>query len=334
VTFLTAYIAEIVDGLQNWHEDNWDTWRYGLMTEGERSAGTWRDEVEAAVGLVEPHLAEWGWLYSILADDESRSTLVKVLAFHALGHRRIRFPLSTPSYWRAIQDMEKLCVPGDSIDTDVCTIDRINLAIGDTPLSLYTTPQSAVAEFVLQQYCCKIAGGEIGAQAGDTVIDGGACWGDSTLMLALRSERVIAVESDPANMIILRKNMALNPTLAGRISIDERALWSETGVSLARAGIGPGAGVGTGTGGPPSVAIDDLGLDQLSFLKLDIEGTEVQTLLGAEQSLRKWKPRLAIAAYHHLSDLVSLPVYLSGFGYKFYLRHFSVHAEETVLFAA
>jgi hypothetical protein len=68
---------------------------------------------------------------------------------------------------------------------------------------------------------------------------------------------------------------------------------------------------------------------------MDIEGAEPFALRGAEQTLRKYKPNLAIAIYHSLSDFVKIPEYLSslGLGYKFYLGHFTIHEEETILYA-
>jgi hypothetical protein len=45
---------------------------------------------------------------------------------------------------------------------------------------------------------------------------------------------------------------------------------------------------------------------------------------------------MAIAAYHRLDDLAVLPAYLDalGCGYRFRLAHTTMHAEETMLFAA
>ena len=42
-----------------------------------------------------------------------------------------------------------------------------------------------------------------------------------------------------------------------------------------------------------------------------------------------------MSVYHNLSDFWTIPRYIESLdlGYKFYLRHFTIHAEETVLFA-
>jgi len=68
---------------------------------------------------------------------------------------------------------------------------------------------------------------------------------------------------------------------------------------------------------------------------MDIEGAELDALRGAEQTLRAFKPRLAISLYHNKTDLTEIPEYLNALdlGYEFYLDHFTIHNEETVLFA-
>lgn len=86
-------------------------------------------------------------------------------------------------------------------------------------------------------------------------------------------------------------------------------------------------------------AIDDtpgaLGLERIDFIKLDIEGAELRALQGAEQVLRRDRPRLAIAIYHLFNDCTDIPAFLDGLGVgcRFSLGHFTVHHCETVLFA-
>jgi hypothetical protein len=50
---------------------------------------------------------------------------------------------------------------------------------------------------------------------------------------------------------------------------------------------------------------------------------------------RQFKPKLAITVCHYFKDFWEIPRFLDGLGlgYRFYLRHFTIHAEETVLFA-
>ncbi|BBB90083.1 MAG TPA: FkbM family methyltransferase [Methylomusa anaerophila] len=53
----------------------------------------------------------------------------------------------------------------------------------------------------------------------------------------------------------------------------------------------------------PQYTIDQLlasgVIPRADFIKMDIEGSEVEALYGAAQTIKKFKPRLAICAYHH-----------------------------------
>lgn len=71
-----------------------------------------------------------------------------------------------------------------------------------------------------------------------------------------------------------------------------------------------------------------------TFIKMDIEGSEKQALLGAEWIIRKFKPKLAISIYHKPEDIYELPELIHRFNpdYRFYLRHYSKAMSETVLY--
>lgn len=75
----------------------------------------------------------------------------------------------------------------------------------------------------------------------------------------------------------------------------------------------------------------------VSFIKMDIEGAEYDALLGAEQTIRKYRPAMAISVYHKVDDLYRLQLMIehlsSGGGYRYYLRHYSPTVIETVLYA-
>ena len=70
--------------------------------------------------------------------------------------------------------------------------------------------------------------------------------------------------------------------------------------------------------------LDDLNLEinGTLYIKMDIEGSELGALKGAERLIRKYKPYLAICLYHRKNDLLDIPTYLYNLlpDYKFYLR--------------
>ena len=72
-----------------------------------------------------------------------------------------------------------------------------------------------------------------------------------------------------------------------------------------------------------------------TFIKMDIEGSEKAALLGAENVVRRARPKLAICAYHKPEDLYELAglIYRFNPDYNFSLRHYANYLWETVLYA-
>ena len=58
------------------------------------------------------------------------------------------------------------------------------------------------------------------------------------------------------------------------------------------------------------------------YIKMDIEGSELGALKGAEQTIKNNRPCLAICLYHRKNDLLEIPEYLNRLlsNYSFYLR--------------
>lgn len=73
-----------------------------------------------------------------------------------------------------------------------------------------------------------------------------------------------------------------------------------------------------------------------TFLKLDVEGAEREALIGASHTLRRFFPKLNIAAYHRNEDLFALPLLVHQLcpAYELFLRHHpAVPAWDTNLYA-
>ncbi len=84
-----------------------------------------------------------------------------------------------------------------------------------------------------------------------------------------------------------------------------------------------------------TVALDNCISGPVTFIKMDIEGAELEALKGSKEILKRYKPRLAISLYHKKEDLVEIPTYLKELvpEYKLYIRHYSNASVETVLYA-
>lgn len=68
---------------------------------------------------------------------------------------------------------------------------------------------------------------------------------------------------------------------------------------------------------------------------MDIEGSEIPALCGARRIISKDHPVLAICIYHRIPDLWEPARIIQECyeGYRFYIRHYSDNAAETVLYA-
>lgn len=75
--------------------------------------------------------------------------------------------------------------------------------------------------------------------------------------------------------------------------------------------------------------------DKVTFIKMDIEGSEMKALEGAINVIKRDKPRLAICIYHKPEDLYEIPFWIKQTvpEYKLYIRHHSEGTHETVVYA-
>lgn len=75
--------------------------------------------------------------------------------------------------------------------------------------------------------------------------------------------------------------------------------------------------------------------EKVTFIKMDIEGAELETLKGASRLIAEQKPKLAVCVYHKPEDIFTIPEYLRTLNpdYKFYLRHYTFAEWDTVLYA-
>lgn len=360
--FYTQLLSEVINSLANNYNDNHDFYRFGQAKETLKhrlaesfmlSRGQNLIHVNSTLtgySSLDPYLERLNWLYETLEDEQSKQILVKIIAFRILGKKKVRLPLNTPEHWQSINYLHEIQDEKDFLQVDFqhWKLNKANLNKIDYPIELYLLPPGIYCTFVLKQYEYPVSNDFIiKAEPGDYVIDAGACWGDTALYFANavgEHGKVFSFEFIPSNVNILRQNLALNPHLENRVEIIEKAVWSESDIALYYDDNGPASRVGftpqnTQEDKVPTLSIDDLvnssSLDKLDFIKMDIEGAEPRALQGARKTLEKFKPKLAIAIYHSLDDFVEIPRFLDslGLGYKFYLGHYTIHIEETILYA-
>ena len=70
-----------------------------------------------------------------------------------------------------------------------------------------------------------------------------------------------------------------------------------------------------------AIPVDELELD-VSYVKMDVEGAEAETLQGMQETICRCRPKLLISAYHKPDDFITLPGLLLDIcpDYRLYLR--------------
>jgi FkbM family methyltransferase len=236
--------------------------------------------------FADPHARQLQWLYERLGDQESRDLLLRLFAYRALGHRRIKLPLNHPDFWRQVESLERQAEASETVDAGFLgwKLPKLDMRPYGYPIELFFRPDGAAIHFLQQQYRCATADGAIEAKEGDVVVDAGGCWGDSALYFAHKAGRqgkVYSFEFLPENLQLYRRNLQLNPELASRIELLPHPVWSEGDVELFVTQNGPGTTVGSTRQSDAdqtvrTIAIDQLmtrpGFTRIDFIKMDIEG--------------------------------------------------------------
>jgi FkbM family methyltransferase len=155
---------------------------------------------------------------------------------------------------------------------------------------------------------------------GMTVADIGAHIGYYTLLLAKCVSplgRVISFEPLPDNFTLLRKNVELNQIQ--HVQTFAEAVFSRNGelaIAIAEAGCNSGeASVvhlrGTEQSRVPAVTLDSVSSRagcRLDFVKMDVEGAEFDALLGAKETVARFRPKMLIELHHFDGNVAGHPV--------------------------
>jgi len=183
-------------------------------------------------------------------------------------------------------------------------------------------PEPGVQEAIARHLSC-----------GDCFYDAGAHIGYYSLLasrLVGEAGRVVAFEPDPANLTVLRENLARNG--ATNVEVVPAALWNHSGVVAFERSACRGAAVSSRRGVVVEPAgkeleagilsVEALTLDSFAargnppgLIKVDVEGAEIEVLEGAEELIRHSAP-VWLFEVHHQAAKVFLENRLGRYGYE------------------
>ncbi len=276
--------------------------------------------------------------------------LTCLIAFRLLGFKKVKLPRNNKEYWKAIELGNSLENRNDSYDPHFLhfMLQRCDLRIIGYDVQQYFSGPGIAIGFIIEQYSYKLGSKTIVAvEEGDIVIDLGACWGDTALYFACKTGgkgKVYSFEFNPDNIKLFNMNIDLNPNLKKQIELIQHPVSDKSRDNIYFTDNGPGSRIEFEpfegmTGSATTISIDDFiknnSIPKVDFIKMDIEGSEPIALRGAIETIKRFKPKLAIAVYHSMDDFVNIPQWITELNlrYNLYLGHYTIHAEETVLFA-
>ncbi|PTY39666.1 FkbM family methyltransferase [Brachyspira hampsonii] len=189
--------------------------------------------------------------------------------------------------------------------------------------------------FGLEQYNVK----NIFEVGGDSVIfDIGAWKGDTAYFFSKKcndNARIYAFEPDInafETLKLIKEKYKLNNV------VFENILFSNKNESVDFVSMTPN----TPTVKMNAVTVDEFvesnNISKIDYLKMDVEGAEMHILEGALNTIKKFRPSLAIAIYHggelFMEDFYKIPVFIKEIteNYEYYIRTFSPWGGETILF--
>lgn len=168
----------------------------------------------------------------------------------------------------------------------------------------------------------------------EVVLDIGAYNGISLKTFLLENEnnfsKYYCIEPDQYNYNNLIKYIdSLDISIKNKIICINKCLWSHNTNLNLYALNGPGSFVSSiGKQKTEAITIDKLmNNKKVSFIKMNIEGSEKQALLGGKQTICGYKPKLAVAGYHKTDDLWRIPQIILNYrnDYKIYLKSYMNH---------
>ncbi|MBR1420207.1 MAG: FkbM family methyltransferase [Selenomonadaceae bacterium] len=178
-------------------------------------------------------------------------------------------------------------------------------------------------------------------QAGDIMIDGGACDGATAAFFTDLGCKVYSFEMSKKNFADAKKLADEKGFILENLGLADfpREIEYKQGGGASRIYFNQLA-----PDGSPKTQLTTLdayvrekNLPSVDFIKLDIEGAELAMLKGSVDTITRFKPKLALSAYHKPEDLWTLIDFVRSIrpDYEFAFRHFEASSDnEPFLFLA
>ncbi len=158
---------------------------------------------------------------------------------------------------------------------------------------------------------------------GGTMVDVGGWYGPWTRRLLGRADQVVVIEPTPLHHV-LRRTLPPGVDVIAAAASDHRGeaeLWlppsggGSRGVSSLHRRDIHGTSIKV-----PLVTVDGLGLRNVTFMKIDVDGHEVPVLRGAADTIRRDQPRLLVEVEERIQQITDVTGLLESWGYRGWVR--------------
>lgn len=196
---------------------------------------------------------------------------------------------------------------------------------------------------IIEQYRDDIYQKRYRITKGDVIMDVGAHIGTFTVRAAAAvgpEGKIVAIEPEPDNLSLLRKNIRANK-LQNVVILPKGAWSSKDRLKLFSKGSTGRYSLlhGKERNGFTEVEVDtldnmlrELRINKVDFIKMDIEGAEIEAYQGMKEILKDNDVKLAIAAYHTLEGRrethSTIAHWLSSDGFKAWVKKGIVYAQK------
>lgn len=319
----SVLLADLIDRLESLHED---------------------EQLLAFARLLKRYGAHFGQISGQLyekLDRDDRERFVTWMLKRWAGLNLVN-PIEMSAYLEMVETVKtQVCEPL-SIEGGQYKLQDMRLQGYDFKLAVYNWVLS-VHDVYYNQYEHK----DFKVRPGDVIIDAGGFIGDTAALFCTKTDGdcfVHAFEVLNENLRLFHFNNELNG-ITDKVRVNKLALTDRSGDTLGIKQAALQGATSVSANDALEVRVETISLDdyvvqqrlkRVDLIKMDIEGAELPALKGAINTIRHFRPRLALCLYHKWDDVITIPRFLedTGLEYRFHFKWVQLtHGWEAVLLA-
>lgn len=297
--------------------------------------------------------------YLLMSNESSKQLFAELVLMHLLSEKNMRLSTFTHEFITSYEKASEEILSAQST-LKVYDWQLHKVFIPSLNLNVYTGPEVLNLLTLERLYQYHAKGVDIHVEPGDIVIDAGVGVGDTSVYFAslCADTQMINDEDEPSEPHVakpsgwvysfeivdeglqaLEQQLAINPQIKNVTAV-KKAVFEKDGeiVSISEPGTDTKIMAEDSEQSVETITIDSFAkqenVPKIDFIKMDIEGAEIPALRGCQQTIKAFKPKLAICVYHKWDDLLTIPSLIHSIrqDYEFYLDCTTGFGGEAVLY--